>query len=67
MEENLRACKVCQQLKQRILVGKFDTKNKRYHDESGKTWSGSVCPACHQERMKNNMKALRVKRQNEVV
>jgi len=58
-EQNLRKCNKCNQLKQRILTGKFDDKNKKYQDESGKTWAGSVCPPCHKERMRINMKVLR--------
>lgn len=62
MESDLRQCKKCLQLKRRILVGKFDTKNKKFHDENAKTWSGNVCPECHKNRIKDNMKSLREKR-----
>lgn len=62
MEENWRKCKVCDIVKKRILVGKFDEKNKRYHDETEKTWCGNVCPSCHNVRMILNMRLLREKR-----
>lgn len=61
MEINKRKCKICLELKDRILVGKFDHKNKKYQDNTGKTWNGNVCPSCHKERVKNNMKKLRSK------
>ena len=48
MEEvNLRKCKICGEMKQRILDGKFDDKNKRWKDETGKVWNGSICPRDH--------------------
>jgi hypothetical protein len=59
METNLRACKKCNVLKQRIEVGKFDARNKKFIDEHGKLWSGSYCPPCNQERVKL---AMRIKR-----
>ena len=59
MESNLRACKICKQLKNRIQSGKFDTRNKKYVDENGKLWSGSICPPCNTERVKL---AMRIKR-----
>jgi len=58
-ESDYRKCKVCGELKKRILVGKFDDINKKYHDEKGGTWNGSLCPQCNRERAKNNMKLLR--------
>lgn len=58
-ETNLRACKICKQLKSRTLSGKFDERNKKYTDESGKLWNGSVCGSCNQERVKL---AMRIKR-----
>lgn len=59
-EENLRKCTKCDTLKIRILVGKFNNeRNKKYHNEKGKIWRGSVCPECHKEDMKNRMKASR--------
>lgn len=59
MESNLRLCKKCNVLKNRIESGKFDLKNKKYVDESGKLWNGSVCGVCNQERVKL---AMRIKR-----
>lgn len=59
MEVNKRICKVCKELKDRILVGKFDDKNKKYHDETGKSWNGSTCPGCHVEQVRIKMKLTR--------
>lgn len=62
MESDQRVCKKCQQSKTRILVGKYDNKNKRYNDENGKAWRGSVCPPCHKEEIRARMQAMRVLR-----
>lgn len=64
MESDKRHCKKCNELKTRILVGKFDDKNKRYNDESGKAWRGSICPPCHKEDIRQRMKAMRVLRKS---
>lgn len=62
VETNQTICKVCQQLKNRTLIGRFDRNNKKYIDEFGKYWSGLVCPPCHKERIRQNMKRLRESR-----
>lgn len=64
VEQNKTKCKICNQVKDRILIGKFDTKNKKYADENNKLWSGLVCPTCHKDRIKSNMKAMRVLRKS---
>jgi len=58
MEINKRVCKVCGKEKDRILVGKFNHKDKKYIDETGKSWNGSSCPGCHKElvRLKTQLK-----------
>jgi hypothetical protein len=61
METNLRACKICKQLKQRIEDGKFNNKDRRWKDESGKLWNGSCCPTCNLERTKEKMRNARSK------
>lgn len=65
MEKNKRLCKQCNLLKDRIETGKYpDGKNKRYSDETGKLWNGSVCPVCNKSRSHENMKKLRAKRKS---
>lgn len=60
MEANVRICKTCKQLKNRIQDGKFQNgKDKRWRDESGTLWSGNTCPPCNNERLKNKMRAKR--------
>lgn len=60
METDKRLCKLCDTLKARTLVGKFpDGKNKKFSDESGKLWNGSVCGTCNVKRSHENMKRLR--------
>lgn len=61
-EKDIRRCKVCNDLKQRILVGKFDQKNKKFLDENGLTWNGNVCGSCNRERVKNVMRKTREER-----
>lgn len=60
-EFNMKNCKVCLKLKKRILIGKFDQLNKKYHDEDGLTWNGHVCGICHRNRIKENMRKKREK------
>jgi hypothetical protein len=63
MEKNDRLCKRCNLLKPRILVGLYpDGKNKKFTDDSGKLWNGSVCGDCNVKRSLENMKKLRTKR-----
>lgn len=60
MESDLRKCKKCEQLKPRVLIGKYpDGKNKKYADETGKLWNGSVCGGCNVKRANESMKKLR--------
>lgn len=62
VEKNLKQCKVCNEIKMRVLSGKFDYKNKRYVDETGCAWNGHVCPSCHKNKTKHNMQGLRNER-----
>lgn len=62
MEINKRACKVCKELKNRILDGSFDSKNKRYVDENGWLWNGSKCPQCQLTSVREKMKLKREKK-----
>lgn len=64
MEVDDRKCKKCEQMKKRILVGKFDNRNKRYNDENGKAWRGSICPDCHRLDIKQRMQMMRVLRKS---
>lgn len=59
MEKNLRKCKMCLLEKPRILAGKFDDFNKKWIDESGKSWNGSYCPDCNNLRMRTVMRNKR--------
>lgn len=57
-----RICKTCKFIKSRIPDGKFlNQKNKKWRDESGALWNGSVCPACNTARLKEVMKNKRTK------
>lgn len=61
VESDVRACKTCGQLKQRIFIGKYDLKNKKFADESGSLWNGRNCPDCHRNRLKEHMRKKRIK------
>jgi hypothetical protein len=61
MESNLRICKTCRILKTRTQTGNYNTKDKRYNDETGKAWNGSNCPSCSKERLKLHMRTKRIK------
>ncbi len=58
-EVQQKKCKKCGIRKSRIAAGKFDLKNKKWVDESGKLWNGHVCPPCNVLRSKENMQMLR--------
>lgn len=61
-EVDLAKCKVCQNIKVKKLVGKYDARNKKFTDENGKAWNGQCCPSCHKDRVKHKMKDLRAER-----
>lgn len=61
-EEQFFKCKICNEVKKRILAGMYDAKNKRWVDENGRDHSGRVCSSCHSSRVKYSMKRLRHKR-----
>lgn len=62
MESNKRICKECKQEKDRILVGRFNDKDKKYHDGDGLTWNGNSCGLCHKEIIRRRMQAMRILR-----
>lgn len=59
LEKNMKVCKVCMILKLRIVAGKFNERSYKYIDNRGKLWNGRVCPDCHKNVCKNNMRDLR--------
>ncbi len=61
-ELNLSKCSVCQEIKPRILIGKYpDNRNKKYADEHGKLYVGRKCPDCVKSAMKQRMRNFRAK------
>jgi hypothetical protein len=57
-----RICKSCKIIKDRVPDGTFKSpKNKKWRDESGLLWNGSVCGICNQVRLKEHMKSKRSK------
>lgn len=59
-ENDLSTCRVCEKIKLRKLVGKFDDRNKKYVGACGKLWNGRVCPQCHRDKVKHGMKKMRM-------
>lgn len=58
-EVNLTTCKICRQLKHRILLGKYpNNRDKKWVSESGKQWCGTVCPECHANKVKSRYKKV---------
>lgn len=61
-ESNLSKCSVCQEIKPRIMIGKYpDGRNKKYADESGSLYVGRKCPDCVKSSMKTRMRKFRAK------
>ena len=61
-EINKRHCKICLNLKQRILNGKYPNgKDSCWVDENSRQWNGKVCPDCNVKRCKDTMKKVREK------
>ena len=58
-ESNKTQCKICKEIKERILDGKFNSKDKRWKDGHGGLWNGLSCPLCTKKRVKEAMKRLR--------
>jgi hypothetical protein len=58
-ESDISTCRLCEKIKVRKFIGKFDDKNKKYVDDSGRLWNGRTCPQCQVDRSRNNMKRLR--------
>jgi len=61
MDTNKRHCKVCKVLKNRTEIGKWTEsgKDKKFVDETGKTWNGNICPSCHVEIVKLKLREKR--------
>lgn len=64
-EANMSKCKICNELKLRIMIGRYPNgKNGKFVDATGKQWSGRTCPACNTSKAKNNMQRLREQRKS---
>jgi hypothetical protein len=61
-ETDLSQCKICQKIKVKKYIGKYDANNKKFTNENGKLWVGRICPECHKDRVKHNMRSLRADR-----
>ena len=62
METDIRVCKSCQKLRKRVFAGRYRGKDKRFVDENGLLWNGSVCGLCNIARVRNHMAKLRQER-----
>lgn len=59
METNKTICKTCGQIKDRIEAGKYNSKDRKWVDESNKSWNGKNCPPCNSLRVKELMRNKR--------
>lgn len=59
MEINKTICKTCGQIKDRIADGKYNAKDKKWIDETGKPWNGKCCGSCNSNRVKELMRNKR--------
>lgn len=59
VETSVIVCKICKQMKTRYQNGMFDIKSKRWVDEHGKLFNGKVCPECHKNKVKEQIKNKR--------
>lgn len=59
VEKNVRACKVCKVLKERVQDGKYNDKDKKWRDEKGLLWMGNTCGECNRTRLKEVMRKKR--------
>lgn len=64
MEKKPTLCKICKNIKTRILDGKFDNINKRWVDDSGGIWNGKICPPCQLLKVREKMRGIPRKRYN---
>lgn len=49
----------------RIFVGRYPSGNKKYENEMGHLWSGTICAECNKVRVKGAMQKFRNKGTNE--
>ncbi len=53
-EKDIRECKVCKQMKERIMVGRFPNgRDKKFANANGVLWNGRICPDCHRDGTKD--------------
>lgn len=64
--QDIRTCKVCGKDKKRIYAGKYNYKDKKWVDETGKQWMGRTCPDCNVVRSKHTMRKTREKNKTSV-
>lgn len=61
-DHSIIQCKICKLECKRIFAGRYPNgKDKKWVDESGREFSGKVCPKCHAERC---AKRVALKRRN---
>lgn len=60
-EKQTKLCKVCGELKIRVLKGKFNKKDKRWAGISGGYWNGHTCPECHRKKCAERQRIKRAK------
>jgi len=58
--DNFRSCRLCNQVKTRVLYKRLDRSRSLYVDDTGRIWDGKVCPDCKKEyyRTKRKLKPI---------
>lgn len=57
-ETSVIQCKICKEIKTRVLAGKWGN-CKKWVDTEGKLFNGKTCPNCVKSRCKEDMRKLR--------
>lgn len=60
-EKQTKQCRVCGEIKIRVLKGKFNKKDKKWMGISGGYWNGHVCPECHRKKCAERQRVKRAK------
>jgi hypothetical protein len=61
-----RVCKICNQEKGRVAMGRYPKGNRiRYVDEKKQYWNSRICPDCNNNRVSESITKLRSSRKTD--
>ena len=61
-EYEYKLCKICNKIKKRLMVGRYNHKDKKWADEEGGLWNGRSCGVCNKDRVKKAMQKTRAEK-----